>query len=330
VKINLDRLFDISERGLTTFRDIDNMTVLKDTPNQLLFQDNDSDILAIAHLDTVQRFATFQYDYVSNLLYCETLDDRLGAYIILDLLPSLGIKLDVLLTANEESLNSSAQFFKPNKKYNWIVEFDRAGDDVVSYQYESKRLRKRLRSVGFENGYGSYSDIVELDFLNIQAINIGIGYELNHSKNAFADINVMIANIEKFIKFYNSNKDKLLKYDNKTPYYATRKISKHKWYKQSPTSSYNELPYDDGVLYESALEESNYQNYCTYCGEITPIEELIIDDYYGCVCLNCIDRCRFINETWSNEEKRLQNLNNENDYNENPTLDEINAALDND
>jgi hypothetical protein len=70
-----------------------------------IYKDNGSDILAIAHLDTVQSMKHF---YTIDLggervVFNAQLDDRLGAYIILDLLPTLGVKCDILLTEGEES-----------------------------------------------------------------------------------------------------------------------------------------------------------------------------------------------------------------------------------
>ena len=47
------------------------------------------------------------------MVHSGALDDRLGAYIILDLLPKLGINVDVLLTVGEEQGRSTANFFAP-------------------------------------------------------------------------------------------------------------------------------------------------------------------------------------------------------------------------
>ncbi|MCP6726064.1 hypothetical protein NL526_28810, partial [Klebsiella pneumoniae] len=67
-------------------------------------------------------------------------DDRLGLYYIMEILPSLGINVDVLLTTDEEIGQSSASEFKKaeGKQYNWMFMFDRHGyGNVVMYQYET-------------------------------------------------------------------------------------------------------------------------------------------------------------------------------------------------
>jgi hypothetical protein len=103
------------------------------------YKDNGSNTLAVAHLDTVQKRGWCELTQLSHdtLVFSPKLDDRLGAYVILELLPKLGINVDVLLTTDEESSNSTAMEFKTQKQYNWMVEFDRAGRDAVLYQYQA-------------------------------------------------------------------------------------------------------------------------------------------------------------------------------------------------
>src|SRR5438045_987609 len=59
-------------------------------------QDNGSPILAVAHLDHVQDDGTCHIVETADgpLALSGALDDRLGAYVILELLPKLGIKVD--------------------------------------------------------------------------------------------------------------------------------------------------------------------------------------------------------------------------------------------
>ena len=83
--------------------------------------DNNSKVLAVAHLDTVfpeskdfVKYRVLGSDYV----FSPNLDDRLGVYTILDYLPKHGINMDILLTENEEKCLSSAYNFKTSKKYN--------------------------------------------------------------------------------------------------------------------------------------------------------------------------------------------------------------------
>lgn len=167
----------------------------------------DATVLAVAHLDTVQDDRTCQVTETAGGLLATSgaLDDRLGAYIILDLLPSLGIVTDVLLTTDEESGQSTASDYDPEKDYDWIVQFDRGGTDVVAYQYETEELVKKVRDSGARMGQGSYSDIVELEHLGIVGLNWGTGYQDYHSPRSHAWLDDTFRSVAKFARFYDSN-----------------------------------------------------------------------------------------------------------------------------
>jgi hypothetical protein len=130
-------------------------------PNgDLRFTNNGSDILGICHVDTVPHKPRYKESH--GKAYSTALDDRLGVYILTKALPERGIVLDFLLTDNEESGASTARYFDAPKVYNWCVEFDRAGSDVVLYQYDDGQLDDAFAEVGLEVGFGSYSDICDL------------------------------------------------------------------------------------------------------------------------------------------------------------------------
>src|SRR5262249_10213773 len=99
------------------------------------FADNGSDVLGVAHLDTVQNahFGSLIKLKGEKVLLSPRLDDRLGVYIITSLLPKFGVTCDWLLTTGEEIGCSSAANFRTDKSYNWAFSFDRSGDDVVLY-----------------------------------------------------------------------------------------------------------------------------------------------------------------------------------------------------
>ena len=101
---------------------------------QLIYRDNGAKVLAVAHLDYVGWTHPY-FTRHGRRINAMQLNDRLGAWVILDLLHDLGLdpdKYDILLCDMEEVGDSTAQFFKPKKQYNWIFEFDRAGTDFVS------------------------------------------------------------------------------------------------------------------------------------------------------------------------------------------------------
>lgn len=172
---------------------------------KMFYKDNGSDVLAVAHLDSVStcdHFTTLTVKGTPWVINAQ-LDDRLGAYTILELLPSMNITMDWLLTEGEEVGKSTAAYFKPPKKYNWMVEFDRHGSDVVHYQFGTEHLIKRLRRAGFTGiQHGMRSDIAYLDNLGCCGFNVGVGYMDEHSDWAKANMLVYENQMEKFIDFY--------------------------------------------------------------------------------------------------------------------------------
>lgn len=192
------------------------------------FQDNGANILAVAHLDSVQEFKHFHEMKLSHKhrIYCPVLDDRLGVYIILYLLPKLNLKYDILLTTDEEIGRSTASNFTTEKQYNWIFEFDRKGGDVVMYDYETPEIKENLEKVGWKVGKGSYTDISELQFLECKAFNFGTGYEDYHSLDAYVDLKVMAECVQKFFLFYNKFKDVHLPHKEVEKVYS---FNRHSW-----------------------------------------------------------------------------------------------------
>ena len=171
--------------------------------------DRGSNILAVAHLDTVVEESPFCTIQTGKhvIVHHGSLDDRLGAYIILDLLPTMGIMPDILLTTGEESGNSTAQYFTPPKEYNWMFQFDRAGTDVVLYQYEHDDLVDKLEGCGFTIRDGLFSDISYMDELGISGINFGCGYYDNHCLLSHAFMGDMGKMVQLFQKFWALYKD---------------------------------------------------------------------------------------------------------------------------
>lgn len=169
------------------------------------FKDNEADILAIAHMDSVQSkkdFGVAKYISGREVVLSPTLDDRLGVYVICELLPKLGLKTDILLTTDEESGNSTAKLFQTDKKYKWMFQFDRAGTDVVMYQYENKEALDKLKGVGFLTATGSASDISKLDDLGCLGFNFGIGYQDYHFERAHADLMDVVEQVGRFLEFH--------------------------------------------------------------------------------------------------------------------------------
>lgn len=271
--------------------------LLSNSPRELIYVDRNSKVLAIAHLDTVQRFESFAVK--GDIIQTQTLDDRLGAYIILDLLPNLGIFTDVLLTTNEERGLSTAQLFSPSKQYNWMFQFDRGGITTVSYQYETKRLRKMLKKHNLISGIGSYTDICELGHLGCLGFNVGTGYYDGHAKSAHADLAELKFNVRNFVEFYREYKDEYL------------------YYNQNDRSFVHQAFYEPSWKLRITNQYYDYE-YCDICNTYTDFVY-----YYsgiGFLCQNCADELENYKDDSNSDFSDL--------ISDNPTYDELNRAYD--
>ena len=171
------------------------------------FIDNGGSVLAIAHLDSVLRYEHFYYVEIgkSRRILSTVADDRLGVYTITKLLPSMGLKFDILLTTDEETGRSTAAHFSTAKKYNWMFMFDRRGEDAVTYMYDSKDWKAALE-VDFKLGNGSASCISKMEGLGVSAVNIGGGYHDEHQELCYIDIDEWSRQVARFAKFFHRNK----------------------------------------------------------------------------------------------------------------------------
>ena len=171
---------------------------------KLYFRDNGASVLAVAHLDSVMETKPHRE---GRYVWAPQLDDRLGVWALLYLFPRMGITVDVLLTDCEEVGQSTASHFIPGKEYNWLVEFDRRGDDVVMYEYETAEYTDLMREYNFQPGLGAFSDICTLEHLGVAGFNFGTGYYWEHTLDCWADLNTTRKQVRKFAKFWTDHKD---------------------------------------------------------------------------------------------------------------------------
>ena len=164
-----------------------------------VFRDRGSHVLGVAHLDTVLPGTHFAHD--GDRVFSPALDDRLGVYLLSNVLPLLGVRFDLLLTEGEERGCSTARWFVPSRRYNWLFSFDRAGADVVMYQYDTPANRRPLYRAGFRVGVGSHSDIADLEFLGCAGFNFGCGYHRQHQPDCYADLGETQGMVARFVRF---------------------------------------------------------------------------------------------------------------------------------
>lgn len=165
------------------------------TDKEHIYFDRGAKVLALAHLDSVQPYNGYRYNRTSYTLECSTVDDRIGLWTIMYVLPRMGINVDVLLTTGEETGKSTAQFFKPpkSKSWNWMVELDRGimahgkPDWVVYDYYGNKEWRDALGKFMLVNR-GANSDINYAQHLGICGVNAQTGMDRYHSMSAFVDL----------------------------------------------------------------------------------------------------------------------------------------------
>lgn len=185
-----------------------------------------SPVLMVAHVDTVLApSAEVRLD--GRKLYHNALDNRLGVYLGLEVLPAMGLPVDLLLTTGEEEGMSSAALMNTRKQYRWIFSFDRKGEDVVLYQYTSGPLLDILQGAGFAVGDGSYSCIAELEHLGASGINFGCGMADYHSQDAYCDLSALARQLKRFEAFYQQNS--AFYFPHPLPEGARSRAGLHEW-----------------------------------------------------------------------------------------------------
>jgi hypothetical protein len=199
-------------------------TLRLDTPDgPLVWVRRGAPVLGCVHLDYVDVAHKWGFDRKRLRVYTPRLDDRAGVYILLDVLPTLGIELDLLLTDSEECGRSTAKRFLgwcdsvggPGRpEYNWLAQFDRRGKDAVCYDYRhSEAWTTALKGAGFDVGVGSFSDIAALYDLGRCGVNVGVGYHGEHTTHCYGDLAEMAHNLDVFQRFYKSSKDVVFPFD---------------------------------------------------------------------------------------------------------------------
>lgn len=274
-KLDLSLLRTVCQMDIASFGTIKGMQTLSanDPGRMHYFFDRGANVLAVAHLDTVQAVNTFMVTRGeksgAQRVYAPQLDDRLGAYLLLCQLAS-EFQYDILLTVGEETCTSSAYYFDAPRSYNWTFAFDRAGTDIVLYQYEDADLVQRLLRAGGRVGIGSYSDIADLAHLGCKGINFGCGYYDNHSPRAYMRTSDTFHMVDVFRKFYAAHKDTRLvhKADPRAADWQSR------WAYIAPMESQADLE----------LQQMYGLAHCPECGAVVEPDEYSADLD---MCLDC-------------------------------------------
>lgn len=243
--------------------------------------DRKAKILAVAHCDWVKGLPVHFSKAVltdETLIFSPQLDDRLGVYTVLDLLPSMGVKADVLLTDDEEIGRSTAKIFDTDKKYNWIVEFDRRGTGAVMYQYDFP-CREYFRV-----DHGSFSDICCLDRLGVQGINIGVAYHDEHTSRCYMVLEDYANQMVRFNAMYKALRNARLPYE-KPAYKKHASFGLYSWPEASDTPAAEAGEKDDENI-----------EVCTECGQWGYVQTG--QEIYGAfVCEDCVEEAFYLGDT---------------------------------
>lgn len=181
---------------------------IKHTPDgPVMHLDRGSPVIGVAHMDHVKFWEKPVIVKEKKQIWCPQLDDRLGVWVLLDLLPSFGVHTDILLTDSEECGRSTAKDFKTDKQFNWMYQFDRRGTDTVLYDYDSDENRARLEAHELTTSWGSFSDICSLEHLGCSGWNVGTGYYSEHSDKCHANLRETYFQALKFANFFAAHKD---------------------------------------------------------------------------------------------------------------------------
>lgn len=181
--------------------------------NGFLYAEGTIPVLLVAHLDTVH---THRPDIICRsedgryLMSPDGIggDDRAGVYMILLLMREC--HCHILFCEDEEIGGIGAKKFAKSKLYpevNYIVELDRRGtNDAVFYNCDNPDFTEFICSFGFEENYGSFSDIsVVAPHLDTAAVNISAGYFNEHRPHEMIDTYAMCENVRRLTAMFWQN-----------------------------------------------------------------------------------------------------------------------------
>lgn len=165
-------------------------------------------VLLVAHLDTVHRESVRDICYNAEQTVAMSPqgiggDDRAGVWMALYILHR--VRCHVLFCEDEEIGCVGARRFTRSTlrpQINYIVEMDRRGaNDAVFYQCDNPDFTAYICSFGFEQAYGSCSDIAYIaPSLGAAAVNISCGYYCEHRRHEYIRLDQMRENAKRIVE----------------------------------------------------------------------------------------------------------------------------------
>lgn len=152
-------------------------------------------VCLVAHMDTVFPVPPYEenffYDKKKKVLWNTAgagFDDRAGIYAIIEII-NKGFYPHIIFTNDEEigavGARNLVKIFEkcPFEFCKMIIQLDRANqNDMVFYNCNNPDFEEYIGKFGFEYDVGSFSDISAIaPAWEIAAVNLSIGYELEHT-----------------------------------------------------------------------------------------------------------------------------------------------------
>lgn len=246
-------------------------------------------ICLIAHMDTVGDNHAYPpdmtlYDPDQDIFHVVsgcTLDDRLGIYIILNIL-SVGYKPSIIFTDLEECGGIGAKELVKKFpicpfKINFMIELDRQGyNDAVYYTCGNKEFQEYINSFGFETQIGTFTDCLVIgEAWDIAAVNLSCGYNWEHTIYEYAHMTWAEETENKVIEILSQDYTYLpiYSYDKKIPTYYYRNLS-------TTGSEGEEIPFAIDTCVLCGKEIQNYNDAIYYNCK----------DYNYCICNECVEK----------------------------------------
>ena len=159
-------------------------------------------IVGVCHIDTVLADVAYKYNKANQTVSSTELDDRLGLACWLYLSDCHNISPTIVCCDNEEVGQSTGDYAadyirEHNIPCNWIIELDRRGTDVVSYDYSCPLWDNLLGQFFLAVGQGSFSDVSRMEALGVKGCNVAIGYYSEHTKRCHAKLDETADQLER-------------------------------------------------------------------------------------------------------------------------------------
>ena len=202
-------------------------------PKYLFFkrcQDDATRVLAVVHTDVSGGDVGLRATYKNNVVTARALDDRLGLYMLLQLIEK-GHTFDLLVTTDEELGQSTATDFlrdHPDYRCNWMFSIDRRAryapdfePSAVLYEYHDDTTVKMCEELGIVVEYGSFSDISSMSELGVKGFNFSATFFHEHTDQCYADLRNVATMIDKISQFLTAHQATRLLHTSPAPSYTT-------------------------------------------------------------------------------------------------------------